>query len=230
MLISTCMECFRCEQIVPENDWKCSQWNERCPIVYPYVGCKNCNEPGPTIGMNIAYANARAQMRRALNTDEEGRAQTEFLIEFRSRQWEFSQHKSLSHHSADSALPAGPNLSTIGRNPWCPRHWDDHDGLYYFDPGNRVYARAMQRACPDFLMRTGMSDQKKIADCIRAVLQLDWTLRRSLRVKEEQARSRAALHEPWPESDISVDEAARFWRAFSFQTWFIDWVDNWPTW
>ena len=175
--------------------------------------------------MNIMYENVRH--RQSLHTDEEGRAQTEFLMEFRSRQWEFSQHKSLSHHSA---LPAVLNLSTTGRNPYCPRHWDDPDGQYYFDPGNRVYARAMQRACPDFLMRTGMSDQEKIGDCIKAVLGLDWTLRRSLRVKEERARSLAALHEPWPESGISVYEAARFWRAFSFQTWFIDWVENWPTW
>ena len=211
------MECFRCEQIVPENDWKRSQWNERCPIVYPYVGCKNCHASGPTFDMNIMYENVRH--RQSLHTDVEGRAQTEFLMEFRSRQWEFSQHKSLSHHGA-----------LLAELPFHPRHWDDADGQSYFDPGNHVYARAMQRACPDFLMRTGMSNQEKIGDCIEAVLGLDWTLRRSLRVKEEQARSRAALHEPWPESGISVYEAARFWRAFSHQTWFIDWVQNWPTW
>ena len=167
--------------------------------------------------MYVIYGSMRHHL--SLHTEEKGREQTEFLMEWRSRQWEFSQHKSLSHLGA---LPAVRDFH--------PRHWKDSDGQFYFDPGNQVYARAMQRACPDFLMRTGMSDQEKIGDCIEAVLGLEWTLRRSLRVEEERARSLAALHEPWPESDISVDEAARFWRAFSFQTWFTDWVQNWPTW
>ena len=167
--------------------------------------------------MYVIYGSMRNHL--SLHTEEKGREQTEFLMEWRSRQWEFSQHKSLSHLGA---LPAVRDFH--------PRHWKDSDGQFYFDPGNQVYALAMQRACPDFLMRTGMSDQEKIGDCIEAVLGLEWTLRRSLRVEEERARSLAALHEPWPESGISVYEAARFWRAFSHQTWFIDWVENWPTW
>ena len=31
-----------------------------------------------------------------------------------------------------------------------------------FDPGNHVYARAVRRACPDFLRLTGLSDEEKI--------------------------------------------------------------------
>ena len=210
------MQCFRCGQILAKNNWKPSQWRERCPLVYPYVGCKQCHTSGPTDAMCVIYGRMRHHL--SLHTEEKGREQTEFLMEWRSRQGEFSQHKSLSHHGA---LPAVLNFH--------PRHWDDPDGQYDFDPGNHVYARAMQRACPDFLMRTGMSDQKKIADCIRAVLQLDWTLRRSLRVNEERTRSLAALHDPWPRSGISLHKAALFWLAFSYRIWFIDLIENWPT-
>ena len=141
--------------------------------------------------------------RQSQKTDEERRAHTEFLMEWRSRQWEFSQHKSLSHHGA---LPAVLNFH--------PRHWGDPDGRYYFDPGNHVYAWAKRRACPDFLRLTGLSDEEKIGDCIEAVLGLEWTWQQSTSVDGERLRSLSALHDPWPDSHISVAEAARFWRFF----------------
>ena len=96
-----------------------------------------------------------------------------------------------------------------------------------FDPGNHVYARAMRRACPDFLRLTGLSDEEKIGDCIEAVLGLEWTWQQSTSVDGERLRSLSALHDPWPDSHISLAEAARFWGCFSFQTWFIDWIENW---
>ena len=99
--------------------------------------------------MYMIYEHMRHRL--ALHTDEEGRDQTAFLMEWRSRAWEFTQHKTMSHRGA---LPSVRNFH--------PRHWEDSDGQWYFDPGNHVYARAMRRACPDFLRLTGLSDEEKI--------------------------------------------------------------------
>ena len=138
--------------------------------------------------------------------------QADFLLTMRQRLRDFGDWKSLSYMGG---LPAVYDFH--------PKHWEDYrTGVWYFDPSNYVYAKAIRVACPSFIADSGISDEETLGDCIEAVLGLE----RALTSQSQTGESYELLRTRWPGSGISVARAARFWRIISTHLFYIEWVEG----
>ena len=138
--------------------------------------------------------------------------QADFLLTMRQRLRDFGDWKSLSYMGG---LPAVYDFH--------PKHWEDYrTGVWYFDPSNYVYAKAIRVACPSFIADSGISDEETLGDCIEAVLGLEC----ALMSQSETDETYHLLFSPWSQSGISVASAAHFWRIISTRLFYIEWVEE----
>lgn len=201
------MFCTRCETVQPRRSWTPSQWGRGLSTLHPFLGCKYCHASGPPPEL---VDHARNSLRlRQWDLDDFGWGQGEFLMEFRSRHQDI---KGLSHNGGIPAV-----------YPFHPRHW--HEALtdtWYFDPSNYVYKKAVEFACPQFLVQSGISNEERIGDTIEAILGLEFNLAAGgLQEQHDELRRLGP-------SNVSILGAARFWRIMVYHEFMISWlVGHW---
>ena len=206
------MECHRCLETKYRHDWTPAQWRTDSSTMYPYLGCKQCHarEPPPELVEAV-----RDSLRlRCWDLADFGMGQAAFLSEFREKHIG-GDIKRLSHNGA---VPAVYDFH--------PKHWHDaRTGTWYFDPSNYVYKAAVQFACPEFIVQSGVSSDERLGDTIEAILGLDFELAAG------GPQNRREHEAPYPQSGVSVHRAARFWRIMVYHEFVISWLlGQWPNW
>ena len=197
----------RCKRFCTPSHWSASQ-----STLFPYVGCRDCHNSGPPRELvDVARDSLRL---REWDLQDFGKGQAAFLSEFREKHIG-GDIKRLSHNGA---VPAVYDFH--------PKHWHDaRTGTWYFDPSNYVYKAAVQFACPEFIVQSGVSSDERLGDQIEAILGLDFDLAAGgpQNQREHQA--------PYPQSGVSVHRAARFWRIMVYHEFVISWLlEQWPNW
>ena len=202
------MICHRCLEEKLRKDWTPSQWTKGSSILYPYLGCKKCHAWPPPELVEAARGSLRL---RQFDVDDFGQGQAAFLSEFRER-----HVTNIKQYSQYGALQAVCDFH--------PQHWHDvRTDAWYFDPSNYVYKAAVQFACPEFIVQSGVSNEERAGDTIEAILGLDFLLEAG---GPQNQRERFALY---PQSRVSLHNAARFWKIMSYHEFVISWLlTHWP--
>ena len=91
--------------------------------------------------------------------------------------------------------------------------------MWYFDPDNSVYLAAVQFACPEFIRESGLTNEERVGDVIEAILGLEFDL--------AAGGHGQVLDAPYPESRVSLNQAARFWRIMVYHQFCISWLGHW---
>ena len=224
--------CPRCSKLRGRKGWRKSQWDASSPTIYPYDGCRQCHDSGPSqqrvqdlivirdlLDLEIAeFQEGQAdflwtmkQMYTSDYIEGSSKDQATFFRTMKKKLRNFGDWKSLS---SNGGLPAVYEFH--------PKHWKDYMGNWYFDPSNYVYAKAIRLACPSFIDTSGCTNCETLVDCIEAVLGLEW----ALTSQSQTGESYELLRTRWPGSGISVARAARFWRIISTHLFYIEWVEG----
>ena len=198
------MLCDRCGAWRGKRFWRPSQWSASQSTLFPYVGCRDCHNSGPPQELvDVARDSLRL---REWDLQDFGKGQAAFLSEFRTRH---SCIKKLSHHGAVTAV-----------YEFHPKHWQDpRTHVWYFDPDNSVYLAAVQFACPEFIHENRLTNEERVGDVIEAILGLEFDL--------AAGGHGQVLDAPYPESRVSLNQAARFWRIMVYHQFCISWLGHW---
>ena len=227
------MICPRCSKLRgTRKGWRNSQWDASSPTMYPYDGCRQCHDSGPSqqrvqdlivirdlLAHDIAdFQEGQAdflwtmkQMYTSDYIEGSSKDQATFFRTMKKKLRNFGDWKSLNYNGG---LPAVYEFH--------PKHWKDYMRDWYFDPSNYVYAKAIRLACPSFIDTSGFTNEETLGDCIEAVLGLEC----ALMSQSETDETYHLLFTPWPQSGISVASAAHFWRIISTHLFYIEWVEE----